>query len=359
MLISEFQTLFEKKIAMVEELPFEDAEGITGKTSMKDPAIRKFMIRFHDGERLHVVGKFKSARIIRNGIRLLNYDRELKFYYLLLRHHRILGFDESHIREIDFYRAVREDLKKYLIPVFGAYRSDRKDKYLILMREIRRSEGEESLRVREVFDAILAFHIAYYNREDAVSTFGLNRPSSGEYRKSRPLFRHMFDKLEASNRELFTPEQCDGIRSFIDEIHLRHTRLLKHRTLTHNDFNRRNLFFEEEAILLYDWELASFQNPEHDMIEFLIFVLHEMRDEEVFEAIDYYKTRLFDALSLSMDEEEYGEILEFNLLEYIINKLGVYRIVDVTLNLGFVKQMCINAGRLWRLLAGGKEVGKR
>lgn len=358
MLISEFQTLFQKKIEQVEELPFEDAEGITGKTSMKDPAIRKFSIRFHDGERLNVVGKFKSARIIRNGIRLLNYDRELKFYYLLLRHHRILGFDESHIREIDFYRAVREDLKVHLIPTFGACRCDRKDRYVILMREIAESKGEASGRIREVFDAILDFHIAYYNREDAVSTFRLNRPSSADYKKSRPLFRHMFDKLEASNRELFTPEQCDGIRRFIDEIHLRHARLREHRTLTHNDFNLRNLFFGEE-VLVYDWELASFQNPEHDMIEFLIFVLHEMRDEEVFEAIDYYKTRLFDALALSTDEEEYGEILEFNLLEYIINKLGVYRIADVTLNLGFVKRMCINAGRLWRLLTDGKEVGIR
>lgn len=354
-LIFEFQTMFQKKIDNVEQLPFEDVEGITGKASMRSPAIRKFSIRFYDGERLDVIGKFKSARIIRNGIRLLNYDRDLRFYYLLLRYHGILGFDKSHIREIDFYKEVDADLRRHLIPTFGFYRSDRKDRYMILMQEVASSKKEGGSRIREVLDTILHFHRAHYNRKASVSTCRLNFPTSRDYKRSRPLLKYMFDKLEKSNREFFDPEQLKGIRAFIEDIHLRNARLREHRTLTHNDFNLRNIFFAEEGVLIYDWELASFQNPEHDVIEFLIFVLHEMEDEEVFETIDYYKRGLLTSLDLEIDEEDYRQILEFNILEYIVNKLSVYRIVDVTLELGFVKQMCINANRLLCLLTGGKE----
>lgn len=355
-LIFEFQTIFQKKIEEIEQLPFEEAEGITSKASMRSPAIRKFSIHFYDGEHLDVIGKFKSSRIIRNGIRLLNYDRDLRFYYLLFRHHSILGFDKSHIREIDFYKEAGADLRRHLIPTFGFYRSDRKDRYLILMQEVEASKKGGGLKIREVFDAILCFHTAYYNRRASISNCRLNCPTSRDYKRSRPLLRYMFDKLEDRNREFFAPEQLDKIRLFIEDIHLRHARLREHRTLTHNDFNLRNLFFAEEKVLIYDWELASFQNPEHDVIEFLIFVLHEMEDEEIFNAIDYYKRGLFTSLSLEIAEEDYREILEFNVLEYIINKLSVYRIVDVTLDLGFVRQMCINADRLLHLLTLRKEV---
>ena len=42
-------------------------------------------------------------------------------------------------------------------------------------------------------------------------------------------------------------------------------------------------FFNGENIIIYDWELAAYGNPEHDLIEYLSFVLHEFSDSEVYD----------------------------------------------------------------------------
>ena len=99
-------------------------------------------------------------------------------------------------------------------------------------------------------------------------------------------------------------------------------------------------------MLIYDWELACYQNPEHDLIEFLIFELHKFADDEVRELIAYYKNNLLSALNINIQKADYERILEFNTLEYIVNKLSVYRLADVSLKLAFIKQMCKNAARM-------------
>ena len=49
------------------------------------------------------------------------------------------------------------------------------------------------------------------------------------------------------------------------------------RTLTHNDFNTRNICLRPEGpgprLAVYDWELPCVQNPQRDLIEFLVYAL--------------------------------------------------------------------------------------
>ena len=54
-----------------------------------------------------------------------------------------------------------------------------------------------------------------------------------------------------------------------------------------------------------------------------------------------------------MQNEDYKRILKFNTLEYIVNKLSVYRLADISLKLEFIKQMCKNAARMLLIIEKG------
>ena len=112
------------------------------------------------------------------------------------------------------------------------------------------------------------------------------------------------------------------------------------------------MFFSEGDFLIYDWELSCYQNPEHDIVEFLIFVLHELSDDEVKSGIEYYKRELFEKLKLDISKEDYKRILEFNILEYTVNKLSVYRLADRRYKLDFTEQICMNTSRLIKIAEG-------
>lgn len=347
---AKFEGIFQKKIKYIYPLAFEDKEGITGKASLSKPSIYKFQIGFEQGECLDVVCKFKSRQVIGNGIKLLNHDRDLKFLYLLLTRHKILGFDRSHIRELTFYCKIGQGLRQHLIPSWGIFRNDIKDQYMILMEEVKLEKTWDKAKIYDILDSIFPFHQAFYQKPEAVKDLGLNYYRNADYKRSRPLFRHMFDKFGEENKKFFSLGQIRQIVDFIDKIHLYHAGVKDHASLTHNDFNLRNIFYNQEQILIYDWELACFQNPEHDIIEFLVFILQDLEDEEVLAILRYYKHKAYQALGLNFSALAYQAILSFNLMEYIVNKLSLYRLANQTLKLDFVDQMCINSRRLLDLL---------
>ena len=110
------------------------------------------------------------------------------------------------------------------------------------------------------------------------------------------------------------------------------------------------------TVILYDWELAAYGNPEHDLIEYLSFVLHEFSDSEVYDIMEYHRENLFSALDISMSKEEYQKILEFNISEFIVNKLSVYRRAGKFFSLDFIENLCVNSARLFGLIRRRTEL---
>ena len=105
---------FKKKIISMDEKEFEDKEGITGKVEQSSINLHKYAIVFEDKTAEELLVKSKSRNIIKNGIKLLNHDNDVRLLYLLARYHKILSFDKNYIRELEFYENIDEKLKKYM-----------------------------------------------------------------------------------------------------------------------------------------------------------------------------------------------------------------------------------------------------
>ena len=69
-----------------------------------------------------------------------------------------------------------------------------------------------------------------------------------------------------------------------------------------------------------------------------------------YDIMEYHREKLFLALNINMSKEEHQKILEFNISEFIVNKLSVYRRAGKFFSLDFIENLCINSARLFGLI---------
>lgn len=341
------QKLWNQKIQRIEKKSIMDNDGITNQVAFGKPGICRYDVLFQDGSMQTFVVKRKSRKIIVNGIRLLG-RHNLRIGLLLIKNHTVFGFNKSYIRETLLYKSLDVSLKNYLIPVYGDYQNRLTDHYILMLKYISGSRKVTAADYTTVFDAITDFHRMYYGKSEFAARCGLNDYSAKHYSDCKAVLLAMFEELERSDQSAFHPVQIHKITRFLQNIDREY--LPFHKTLTHNDFSPRNIFCVGDKLYIYDWELACYQNPEHDLIEFLASVIHEAEDEQIYEMIRYFKKTLLEKLGIEIESQQYAQILRFNALEYTVNRLSLLRLVNQTFKQSVIDQMTRNMSRLMDIL---------
>lgn len=341
------ENIFNKKFNKLESNILDEKTSITNKISSNNPSIYKYTIHFNDNTQKTFVGKWKSKKIIFNGILLIS-NKNIKLATLLTKNHKIFGYNHSYIREIKFYKNVKNSLKNYLIHIDGCYCNNILDKYFIAMDNIANHQPIAPKDYKKILEIITEFHKTYYNQYSSIKKLSLNHYTESDYKKCKKAMLTLFNELD--NNKYFDNNKILKINNFINNIDKEYRQVLFHQTLTHNDFSPRNIFLDKEQIYIYDWELACYQNPEHDLIEFLVFVLDKLDDNEVKDLISYFKSLLLEKINVQINQNTYKKIIEFNVLEYVVNRLSLLRMANHKLNLKFIDQMTININRLMNIL---------
>ena len=346
-----FRRALGERPSRVRQLPLaSEPDSISGRVSLSRPSVFRLSVGFDGGREEICILKLKSERIIKNGIELINCDRSPEFQQKLEAARSILGYDGSHIRESRFYGGVASSLGVYLPSFIGSFYDADTELYAILMREYGSDRAPNVKLLLDALDAITDFHAHYYNRRECVDSLLLNHHTTDVYREQKGILLGMLERLESENATTFSPEHRRLLYDFALHIDEHRASLPKHETLTHNDFTPRNIFWRKSEILIYDWELACYQCPEHDLVEFLLFVMSRMSDGEIVSLIEYFKEKLFSKCGVSFDGETYGRILRFNLLEYCTNRLSLYRVCNKELHVDFIDELAKNAERLLTLM---------
>ena len=325
-------------------------DSISGRVSFHQQSIFKLAIEFENKPNMICILKLKSEQIIRNGMNLINYDRSTEFQKILEGPHNIIGYDNSHIRECRFYDNVVESLKDTLPRILGSFYDPENDIYAILMEEYENKRSFDEYMIVKSLDAITDFHACYYNRYESVHQLLLNHYTTADYKAQKPILVGMMRRLEEDNRTIFSNHHRELLLDFVMHIDEYHKNLPVHQTLTHNDFTPRNIFCQENGVIIFDWELSCYQCPEHDLIEFILFIMYELTDEQILSIIDTFKNFLFKKCNICFNDEIYNQILTFNLLEYCVNRLSLYRICNKGLNIGFIDVLATNAERLLTIM---------
>ena len=126
------------------------------------------------------------------------------------------------------------------------------------------------------------------------------------------------------------------------------------RTLIHNDFNLRNVCLRAgpagPRLAAYDWELATIGAPQHDLAEFLCFVLPERPTRhEVDTWIERHRMLLEDETGTRIDRATWIDGFRASLYDLMLNRLPMYRLIDRVRRQTFLPRVVRVWSALYRL----------
>ncbi|EPZ49931.1 putative hydroxymethylglutaryl-CoA reductase (NADPH) [Bacteriovorax sp. BAL6_X] len=232
-------------------------------------------------------------------------------------------FTKCHIREIEAYRMVSKNYARYMPELHGTYVNVQKEAYLLLLEnlnfsqiELMNTQGSLELWIsstRElIYDAISKIHKGFANSQE-VAESSLNL---GKVNIDKDLSKSIITYIRAQNYiSAKTEEKLEEVLDNVEQW----AKVINEgpKTLTHNDFNPRNICFKNGRPCFYDWELSRFNSPYRDLVEFMSFTTPS---GEIASDIEYYFAK--DGLELTREEKLENMLSCAN--EYLLNRVLFY-----------------------------------
>ena len=160
-----------------------------------------------------------------------------------------------------------------------------------------------------------------------------------------PLWRALVSHAGEEFPEWFQFEDVDACRRIITRMAGWYKELESMpRCLVHNDFNPRNIAFRREGdeltLCAYDWELATINIPQRDLVEFLAFTLDDsVTAEEIDTYIEYHRICLEESSGESLDPVQWKRGYVLALHEFTINLVCMYLMAHTFRNYKFLERV--------------------
>jgi Hydroxymethylglutaryl-CoA reductase len=267
----------------------------------------------------------------------------------------IFGFNDSNKREVEFYRMARKEILRYVPKIYGSKIDKERELFAILMEDLSTLSHIDSANdifkwddqsIKTVLNDMAGMHAVYLNDRAAVPEEMLANTLNKE--KLCGAYKFLCDLTDHNARQFpeMLNESCKQIYfDFLDHLSDRIDEMnVFPMTLTHNDFNSRNICLRDETedvrLVVYDWELACYQNPQHDLIEFLVYVLPEKTSKKTIdEYAEYYLTGLEEKTGLSFSRPEFHRVLHLNAVERGLVRFNLYLLSHTIVKFDFMERV--------------------
>jgi thiamine kinase-like enzyme len=151
--------------------------------------------------------------------------------------------------------------------------------------------------------------------------------------------------------EIVTKDYGEVIFSFLEDLpNVLEAMEKSPRTLTHNDFNTRNIALrptgEHPRLVVYDWELPSIQNPQRDLIEFLVYALPENAPVNLIdEYAEFYRKKLEEKSRIVLNKNEFDRLLFYHSLVLASRRFNLYLLAHNVMQFSFMNRVYANLSR--------------
>ena len=96
----------------------------------------------------------------------------------------------------------------------------------------------------------------------------------------------------------------------------------------------------EERMVVYDWELAHYQNPQRDMSEFLAYSLTpETSKEHFLECVETYRVALSGYTKENLPKNIFYRIAYLNTLYLAVVRFNLYFLVHNSTKLNYIERV--------------------
>jgi hydroxymethylglutaryl-CoA reductase (NADPH) len=262
--------------------------NITSKISNKPIGFLPIKLGFTKGESVSILIKSKAldSEVIK-GLHLISASIDTQLSDLINAHQLSLEFHNSHLKELLVYDHLQRNGFTAMPTFYGQWIQPQRDIYLILQEwidtndmDLVNAENNTDVWTEELISKCLSeiskAHVLL--RDIDPKPFAYFQPI-----EALPLYHKLMDILI---NECANPSQKDtliNIKESLSTLHLESETVVDQKTIIHNDFNPRNVLIRTGGVpCIYDWELAVFDFPQRDILEFLSFVLPADFDDQTF-----------------------------------------------------------------------------
>jgi len=280
------------------------------------------------------------------------------------RFKRRTGMANCHVRELGVYDQTDERFTRNVPKIYRTYRSDEREAYVVVMEKLQHMvlmdtadevRGWTRRNVEIALEGIAEVHSIWLGREDELQAkewLG-EVPSAAGMEEMKELWRALAEHAHEEFPELVSRQRREHLRRYIRNVGDWWSEIeAMPRTLIHNDFNPRNVALRdddnERRLCAYDWELATLHLPQHDVAEFMCFVLREgVKKRNVDRLLDSHLKALEAASGQTLDKVAWRQGYRLALMDLAINRFGLYLMAHTFRHYGFMERT-INS--LWWLL---------
>jgi NADP-dependent 3-hydroxy-3-methylglutaryl-CoA reductase len=266
------------------------------------------------------------------------------------------GVTMCHVRELEIYKQTDPRFTSYVPEIYGVYRNDAREAYIIIQERLKDLElmdtaddisGFNEEYIKRAIDGIAEIHSIWYKREDELK----KKEWIGDYPTKdlmislTSLWKLLTSHMRSEFPEWISDIEYDMIIGRIDSMDSWWGRIeAMPKTLIHNDFNPRNIGYRKTEngpkVCIYDWELATIHLPQHDLAEFLIFVLDENTTrEELLKYTEYHRLALEKASGEKIDAAEWWDGFRCSMWDLLINRISMYAMAHTIRNYVFMNRI--------------------
>ncbi|MFL1899571.1 phosphotransferase [Streptomyces tauricus] len=186
-------------------------------------------------------------------------------------------FRDAHRRELAVYRRTERVLTDLLPRCYGLLEDDEREAYVVLMERLPDDSGSWTReRVDATLRAVAGVHGHWLGRDQELLAEGwLHRVPEPTYlAKARELWEGLVRHAAAEVPELLDSARAEILLGIVEDAGYWTQELhAVPRTLVHNDLNPRNIAVRDGRPVVFDWELATVDVPQRDVVELLAFTL--------------------------------------------------------------------------------------
>lgn len=307
----------------IQVFPFRKIDTISSKFLGERSIMFYKVIDANEKER-YIIVKHKNSLVVPLGA--IELSPNFVVFLKVINAHRIFGFNDGQKREKLFYEKVDSSLRGVLPQFLGAHESLGGRSVSLMMEEFPQGRGINFGDLKRIIDSITDFHAKYYGKRVAIQKMRLNHYAPKDYRRARGVLRALFNYYYDENVKIYGIEFAHTMSDFIDQIDKEYAKTMDHQTLTHNDLTPRNVYIDDKKVIIYDWELVCYQNPEHDLVELLFTTVDDdCTLAQIRKVILYYRKQFVAKTQQEISDEGFAKYLRFNALEYCVNRLAIYR----------------------------------
>ncbi len=257
----------------------------------------------------------------------------------------------THMKEINVFRMQKTvpAFTQVLPAVYGTYVDDERQRYVVLeefltdayvMQDYRDLSYWTRDRIAHCVVDFAAMHAPFYANVDALVREGWlgKTMDATTMTELTPLWTAYAEKLRHYEGGLFDAHYLERHRGWIKTLPDWWGRIdALPKTLIYNDAQIRNLAVRNPAtrpqLVLFDWECASIQLPQRDLVEFLSYAISDsITDAEIADFIETAREELARRTKREIDRHAWREGCRYSIWDLHVNRMACQLVLHISLN---------------------------